>query len=300
MTPIAKNVAVVQSPLCGSNETSRSILNSLSAHIAIIDADGAVLDTNVAWRRFAQESGMPAGYDSIGENYLKICEAAAASGDTDAGIVAAGIRRVIEGDTAEFLHAYPCHSVNGQHWFYLRAIRIAGEDPVRVIVSHEEITALKRSEEALRQSEERLKQQKHELEEANIALKVLLKQRENDKAELERKVIANVKDSVMPYLEKLKRMKLSPRTKTLLEIVDANLQGILSPMIQTLANANIILTPQEIQVATLVKEGKTSKEIAEILNVSDTTVNFHRKNLRRKLGLSNRQTNLRSYLLSIP
>jgi DNA-binding CsgD family transcriptional regulator len=70
-------------------------------------------------------------------------------------------------------------------------------------------------------------------------------------------------------------------------------------MVQQLSHANIILTPQEIQVATLVKDGKASKEIAEILNVAETTVHFHRKNLRKKFGLSNSQTNLRSYLLSI-
>ena len=65
------------------------------------------------------------------------------------------------------------------------------------------------------------------------------------------------------------------------------------------ADVITILTPQEIQVASLVKDGKASKEIAGILNVSETTVHFHRKNLRKKFGLSNSQTNLRSYLISI-
>ncbi|WP_246805140.1 response regulator transcription factor [Desulfosarcina cetonica] len=104
---------------------------------------------------------------------------------------------------------------------------------------------------------------------------------------------------ILPYVEKLKRAQLKPRDRTLVEIIDAHLQDIISPMMQKLANASIILTPQEIQVATLVKDGKASKEIADILNVSETTIHFHRKNLRRKFGLSNSQTNLRSYLISI-
>ncbi len=194
---------------------------------------------------------------------------------------------------------YPCHSNDGPHWYYLRAIRMSGDGPVRVVISHEEITALKLTEEALRESERQLNQQKTELEEANIALKVLLKQRQDDKSDLEQKVITNVKEMVLPYVGKLKRVSLKPKDKRIVEIIDAHLQDIISPMIQKLANASIMLTPQELQVASLVKDGKARKEIADILNIAETTVHFHRKNRRKKFGLSNSQTNLRSYLISI-
>ncbi len=285
--------------MCYSSEEARTVLDSLSAHIAIMDETGVILDTNHAWRYFALKSGMPADYDAIGDNYLAICDASDGENSADARTVAAGIREVIDGDVDEFLYDYPCHSDDGPHWYYMRAIRMSGDGPLRVVVSHEEITALKLSEEALRKSEEQLKQQKVELEESNIALKVLLKQREGDKSELEQKVITNVKQMVLPYLEKLKLVNLKPKDKTVVDIIDSHLNDIISPMMQKLANASIILTPQEIQVASLVKDGKASKEIAGILNVSETTVHFHRKNLRRKFGLSNSQTNLRSYLISI-
>ncbi len=275
------------------------MLDSLSAHIAITDEYGVILDTNRAWRDFAVKSGMPEDYTSIGENYLALCDAIEGEDGADSQAVAAGIREVIDGGVDEFLYDYPCHSDDSPHWYYMRAIRMSGEGPLRVVVSHEEITALKLSEEALRISEEQLKQQKVELEESNIALKVLLKQREGDKSDLEQKVITNVKEMVLPYLEKLKRVNLKPKDKTVVDIIDSHLNDIISPMMQKLANASIILTPQEIQVASLVKDGKASKEIAGILNVSETTVHFHRKNLRRKFGLSNSQTNLRSYLISI-
>jgi DNA-binding CsgD family transcriptional regulator/PAS domain-containing protein len=288
-----------EAPLCYSSEEARTVLDSLSAHIAIMDETGIILDTNRAWRDFAVKSGMPEDYDGIGDNYLAICDATKGEDSTDARTVATGIRDVINGGVDEFLYDYPCHSDDGPHWYYMHAIRMSGDGPLRVVVSHEEITALKLSEEALRKSEEQLKQQKVELEESNIALKVLLKQREGDKSELEQKVITNVKEMVLPYLEKLKRVNLKPKDKTVVEIIDSHLNDIISPMMQKLANASIILTPQEIQVASLVKDGKASKEIAGILNVSETTVHFHRKNLRRKFGLSNSQTNLRSYLISI-
>ena len=286
-------------PLNFSDELARTVINSLSAHIAILDENGVILETNKAWQIYAIKNGLPETHDHIGINYLKICEATTGSEAADAGKVAQGIRAVIRGDLEEFLYDYPCHSEDGPHWYYMRTIRMAGPDPIRVVVSHEEITALKLSEEALKKSQEELFEQKQSLEEANIALKVLLKQREEDKLELEKKVLTNVKDLVLPYVEKLKNSRLRPKDKTLVEIIDTHLNDVISPLLQRFANAKILLTPQEMQVASLVKDGKTSKEIADILNVSETTVNFHRKNLRVKFGLTNQKANLRSYLLSI-
>ena len=275
------------------------MLNSLSAQIAILNQDGVIVETNTAWRNYAINNGMPESYDFNGMNYLQVCDASIGSDANDAGKVAEGIRSVIQGDLTEFLYDYPCHSKDGPHWYYMRAIRMSGDGPIRVVTSHEEITALKLSEEALRKSQAELTEEKQSLEETNIAMKVLLKQREEDKLELEKKVLNNVKDLVLPYVEKLKNSRLGAKDRTLVEIVDTHLQDIISPLLQRFVNAKILLTPQEMQVASLVKGGKTSKEIADVLNVSETTVNFHRKNLRVKFGLRNKRTNLRSYLMSI-
>jgi DNA-binding CsgD family transcriptional regulator len=62
--------------------------------------------------------------------------------------------------------------------------------------------------------------------------------------------------------------------------------------------ANAGLTPREMEIVTLVKSGKTTKEIAQILCIGETTVNNHRRRLREKMGLKNTKTNLRSHLLS--
>ena len=286
-------------PLSCSDELALAVLNSLSAHIAILDEKGVILETNRAWQGYAVKSGLPEGYDHRGINYLEVCDATGGIEAAEVGKVSRGIRGVIRGELEEFLFDYPCHSEDGRHWYYMRAIRMAGPDPVRVVVSHEDITALKLAEGALKNSQEELFEQKQSLEEANIALKVLLKQREQDKMELEKKVLTNVKDLVLPYVDKLNHSRLKPRDKTLVEIIETHLKDVISPLLQHFANAKILLTPQEMQVASLVKDGKTSKEIANILNVSETTVNFHRKNLRGKFGLTNQGTNLRSYLMSI-
>lgn len=277
---------------------ARSVFDSLSAHIAIVNENGIIVDTNHAWRDFAAQNGMPGGYDSIGEDYLKICEEADREDAVMAKTIAAGIREVIQGRRKEFVHDYPCHSPTARYWYYVRVIRMSGGRPVHVVVSHEDITGLKLTEEALRNSREALDDQRQRLEEMNIALKVLLRQREADKLELEKKVLANVKELVLPYLDRLRTAPLKAREKTMVNIAYDHLNDIISPLMQSLAHLHIFLTPQEMQIATLVKDGKSTQEISDLLHISDATVSFHRKNIRNKLGISNQRRNLRSHLMT--
>ena len=150
-----------------------------------------------------------------------------------------------------------------------------------------------------RRAEEALEIKSKNLEEFNTALKVLLKQREKDKIELEEWILANVKNLIMPHVEKLKKINLKARSATHLSILETNLKEITSSFSQRLSSKYLNLTSKEIQIANLVKEGKTSKDIGELLNVSERTIDFHRKNIRNKLGLQNRKANLRSSLINL-
>jgi PAS domain S-box-containing protein len=161
-----------------------------------------------------------------------------------------------------------------------------------------EIDERKRVEKALRKREKELQSQSHHLEEVNTALRVLLKQREEDKKELSEIVLSNVQELVNPYLKKVISGRLDTRQRTLVRILETNLNNIISPFISRLTSKLVNLTPVEIRVSGLVKEGKTNKEIAELLLISKNTVLFHRHNIRNKLGLKNRKINLRSHLLS--
>ena len=161
-----------------------------------------------------------------------------------------------------------------------------------------EVDDRKRAEKSLRQREVELKAQSQHLAEVNTALKVLLKQREEDKTELAENVWSNVKQLIRPYLERLQKSRLSTQQKTLANILQSNLDNILSPLISNLTSTRLNLTPMEIRVANLVKEGRTNKEIAELLCVSKNTILFHRYNIRSKLGIKNKKVNLRSHLLS--
>ncbi len=137
------------------------------------------------------------------------------------------------------------------------------------------------------------------LEEFNAALKVLLKQREEDRRELEESILHNVKSLIAPYLEKLRKSRLSEDQMTYLTILESHIEELTSPFTKRLSQKYLGLTSLEIQAANLIKEGKTSKEIAETLCVSENTVSSHRFHIRTKLGLRNKKVNLRSYLKSL-
>jgi PAS domain S-box-containing protein len=137
------------------------------------------------------------------------------------------------------------------------------------------------------------------LEEVNAALKVLLKKRDEDKEELGEKVISNVKQLISPYLEKLKKSHLGAHQATLVEILESNVKEIVSPFVTKLSSRFLSLTPKEIQIATLIKDGKSNKEIASVMHLSVNTVRSHRHHIRTKLGLTSQKMNLRSYLQSL-
>jgi len=169
----------------------------------------------------------------------------------------------------------------------------------RAVMSLLDITGRKATEGALKRREQELEMKSQSLEEANTALKVLLKHREEDKSNLQEHVLANVKKLVLPYVENMRHYKLNEYQMAQLDIIEAHLNDIISPFLHNLTSSYLGLTPREIQVANLVKEGKTTKEITELLNISSTAVDFHRKNLRAKFGIKNQKSNLRAYLLSL-
>lgn len=147
--------------------------------------------------------------------------------------------------------------------------------------------------------EERVKEKTVHLEEANIALRVLLRKRDQDKVELEEKILANVKLLIEPHMESLKNSNLDPNQKEHLNLMESSLKEIISPFSQRLTSKYVGLTPGELEVAYLVKEGKRTKDIAQVLNLSDKTIEDYRKQLRAKLSIKNKRINLRTYLLSL-
>ena len=162
-----------------------------------------------------------------------------------------------------------------------------------------DITHLMQNKEALVAKGRELETRTDTLSEMNTALKVLLKKRDEDRKALEEKVLYNVKSLIRPYLGKMKRSGLDAKQKAYLEILDSNLNEIVSPLSRKLSFDYLGFTPTEIKVATMVKQGKKAREIADLLGISSRTVEGYRYAIRDRLGIKGKKVNLRTYLLSI-
>ncbi len=162
-----------------------------------------------------------------------------------------------------------------------------------------EVAVRRQAEKTLLQRAQALKEQAVRIQEGSAALKVLLKQRDQDRLDLEEKVVLNVNQLVIPYLEKLKRRKLDTKQKAYAEILKSNLNEIVSPLARTLSSKLLRLSQTELEVANLVRQGKTTRQIAETLHLADSTIDFHRNNIRAKLGVKNKKIGLYTYLCSL-
>ena len=129
------------SPLDGS--LTEAGFDALPTQVAILNTDAEIVYTNRAWRRFGDENGIQGPADTIGVDYLAVCDASA---DDDAQIAADGIRGVLENERDEFAFEYPCHGPDEERWFTMRAIRFSFDGEEYVLVSHLNITERKRSE----------------------------------------------------------------------------------------------------------------------------------------------------------
>jgi PAS domain S-box-containing protein len=172
----------------------------------------------------------------------------------------------------------------------ISSIPIGNEPHILAVIK--DITDHKRAEEAL-------EDKSSSLEDANTALTVLLSRIETDRANIENAILVNVQKLIAPYIEELRSTRLSDSQAALLDVVASNLENIVSPFIQKLAAVYSRFTPTEIRVAGLIKDGKTTKEIARLLKVGMGTVASHRNSIRIKLGLDGKKINLRVYLLSL-
>ncbi len=175
-----------------------------------------------------------------------------------------------------------------------------GRDISNRVAAEENVRRLNRElEQRVRDRTRNLETKTQRLEETNVALEVLLKQRESDRQRLEDTIMKNVKELIEPALHQIKHTASESTRAAYLDILETNLNHIISPFSRKLSAHYAGLTSQEIQVANLVKQGKTAKESAEIMGLSIRTIDAYRANIRKKLGLTQRRINLQTYLKSL-
>ena len=191
-----------------------------------------------------------------------------------------------------------------QIWVEITERIIRDENGVasKIVGVSRNVTRRKKAEDALKKAHEELeakvKERTAELNEANISLKVLIQKMGEERTEIEEKIMLNFRELVGPSLEKLKSSRLTPSQKAALKVLESNLNDIVSPFIKNLSTISVKLTPLENQVASYLRKNMNTKEIADLMCVSIKAVEFHRYNIRKKLGLTNKKTNLRTYLQS--
>lgn len=162
-----------------------------------------------------------------------------------------------------------------------------------------EIKEREQIESALRESEAALKEKSRNLAEANTALSVLLRKREQDKQEAEKRCLSNMAKFISPYLAKLRQSGLSDHQQALADILEANIKELFAPLSGNANTFQLELTPTEMQVANLIRQGKSSKEIATLLHLATATIEVHRKKIRKKAGLTNKKSNLHTALTTL-
>jgi PAS domain S-box-containing protein len=188
------------------------------------------------------------------------------------------------GETHRYEAEYRMRNKGGEwQWILSRGQAVARDAEgraLRIIGTHTDITRLKEAEAALKEARNQLEK----------------RVRDRTRATLAEQVLANTARLIEPFLARLEQSRLSEQQQVLLDILRANINELTSPFASNFSTKLTRLTPAEIQVANLVKLGKRTKEIAEIMNLSPGTISIHRKNIRKKLELTHQKTNLQTML----
>lgn len=143
-----------------------------------------------------------------------------------------------------------------------------------------------------------LSEQRDEISELKSALRTVMKLRQEDQVLLEQKIAANIKHIIDPFISNLRKHNLTPDLANNIDGIEFGINNFVSEFSSLCKNEKYSLTPKEIQVAAMIKMGRTTKDIAESFHISPSSIDFHRKNIRSKLDLKNKKINLQSYLIS--
>ncbi len=197
------------------------------------------------------------------------------------------------------------HKELGWRWMsHTRTVIFTSKQrPAAVVGNVRDINKQKHAEDEIKKLHEDLEKKVEKrtasLSEANTALRVLIKQIDKEKAAIEKKILLNIKQFVRPSLERLKIGKLSDLQKKNVSALETNLREIVSPFSEKLSTNYLDFSHSEIQVANFIVQGKTTKEIADVMGLAVRTIDFHRARIRKKLGIANKKESLRSALLSL-
>ena len=261
-----------------STQLHEALFKNAFMPAVLIDSDGSIADANRAALEFfdVDHTGMVgrAKSDVLPPNLLSYITQQTSDGQRDDK----------EQDTREI----ECDIAGAKKWLLATVAPFQARAGSMVFLLGADLTEHRRISDALAQSEMALRNKTQALEERNVALKVLFDQRRDDLEDLTRSISDNVEQLVLPTLDLLAESLSRRPERALVEAVALTMKDITRPLLARTdgtAPGAPGLSRREYQVLQLIKAGRTSEQIADILCLSPTTVTFHRGNIRRKMGL---------------
>lgn len=292
--PEAKNLQTTLATLRESLERYRSLIDNTPDLIHSVTPQGAFLFVNRAWREllgYSQEEIKKLTlFDILGDSCREQCRN--------------NIRCLQRKEKADCASTGIFLTKNGKEIPVEGRCNIIRQDgkPATITGIFRDITQRRQAEEALQltytEMEHRVAVRTRELEEANIALAVIIKRYEQYKKEREQQILRNLWERTAPVVERLKKSGLRDSQERYLELIEAGMIEILSPHSPGIELTLAKLTATEKTVANLIKQGKNTKEVAAILNIAISTVSKHRENIRKKIGIANKKQPLKKLLLT--
>lgn len=292
----------------------RDIFENIDEYIYLTDMQGNYIDTNPHFiKNMGYSRGelltknvrdlMPEKYKPEFKKYLKRIKA----NGFDKGLL-----NVITKDGHTRVVHYTNSLVKGKHGpiairgvarditdeFKARNTLQKSEEALRIARDHLEKSVQERTLE-LKKSNKMLKEKSRSLEEANIALRVLLSKKDEAQKEVEERMFVNIRDLIVPALNKMRLSRLTDTQKAYADLIESNLNHIMTPFSINIFSKYHKLSPTEIQIATLIREGKTTKEIAAMLSLAPSTIHTHRDSIRKKLQIKNKKLNLIAHLIAM-
>lgn len=280
---------IEETQINGNTEISKNIFNCIQDGISILDLNFNILNVNTSMKGWYSDRS-----NIVGEKCFKVYH------NKNSPCNNCPTLKVIKtgSATADIVpYMAPADKTNGWQELVVYPVFDDKKKLSGFIEYVKDITVQRKlSNEILK-----LRKQIQALDAKNRVLNAYLLQKGNDKKQVEENIAYNVKKLIMPCIKQLKRNTTDSTEFDSILLLEHLLNEIFSPFTKDISLKFLDLTSREIQIISLIKEGKTSKEISEILYVSDKTVDFHRANIRKKLGLENRKNekvSLRAYLLA--
>jgi PAS domain S-box-containing protein len=188
-----------------------------------------------------------------------------------------------------------CSKTGHPKWIEVRAVSIIWEGKTASLNFMTDITERKEMEKRLLETKRQLEIDQENLRKKNIALREVLDQIKTEKDNLKKEIGSNIENRVKNTLLRLREIA-PPDMLSYIDMLDKDLDDIASPFLDKMKSSYSKLSPRQLEICYLIRNGMRSKEIAMFLNISEATVNKHRELIRKKLDIVGSDKNLSSFL----